>query len=653
MCAFHRGPNIVTDGLVFGYDADERSSRFYKGEPTTNLYSGPSSPALYFTNAYNGNYGFGSNTNIQTNIDNSDQIIANLNVQKISRINSDVSQFDYIEWTGIISRGFTTTFQPNEVRTISFYYKGTFGTILNPYIGNSGTLLLYSDNAISGNNTTDIRIPVTTNEWQRVSFRVYNSSSISTSVFGYGWMVLHQNQFTSILSNTEYWKFTGIQVELKSHPTQFTTGTRLSTQSLIDLKRTNTIDLSNVSFDWKGSPYFYTGGNEILLSTSLINNLNTSNLTVEAWVKHDSWGAADTGRSYIANWHIFDPTTPNQRGFILRTYSNSQYPSFWWCWGSSYDAITSSIPLTLGKYHHVLATYEKGVAVKIYVDGVLGSTSGNASNFLVYDTTNPTKIGHSGINNSRMGGEVKAVKLYNKALSSSEVLQNYNASKGRFEEENRLNEGLVLHLDVNNKNSYPGTGTTWYDLAGTNNGTLTNGPAFSTVGDGSIAFDGTNDIVLGSSVAFGTSGYTITGWVNVTSTTGYGRWFSGAIGTSFHNPDLAFLSTNLNILFIDATLNTGWVNTGVAITANTWTHLAYTFNSSGKVDVYKNGALIYSNIYTASTLSSTKNYAIGNRYDVNGEAILGKAGNTKIWNRVLIANEVSSLYNSEKSRYGL
>jgi hypothetical protein len=28
------GPNIIDDGLIFGYDADDKSSKFYKGEPT-------------------------------------------------------------------------------------------------------------------------------------------------------------------------------------------------------------------------------------------------------------------------------------------------------------------------------------------------------------------------------------------------------------------------------------------------------------------------------------------------------------------------------------------------------------------------------------------------------------------------------------------
>ena len=44
------------------------------------------------------------------------------------------------------------------------------------------------------------------------------------------------------------------------------------------------------------------------------------------------------------------------------------------------------------------------------------------------------------------------------------------------------NDGLVLCLDAANFKSYPGTGTTWTDLSGLgNNGTLTNGPTYSSV----------------------------------------------------------------------------------------------------------------------------------------------------------------------------
>ena len=57
-----------------------------------------------------------------------------------------------------------------------------------------------------------------------------------------------------------------------------------------------------------------------------------------------------------------------------------------------------------------------------------------------------------------------------------------------------VTDGLVLYLDAANRYSYPGSGTTWSDISrGGNNGTLVNGPTFSTDGGGSIITDGIDD----------------------------------------------------------------------------------------------------------------------------------------------------------------
>lgn len=64
-----------------------------------------------------------------------------------------------------------------------------------------------------------------------------------------------------------------------------------------------------------------------------------------------------------------------------------------------------------------------------------------------------------------------------------------------------VTDGLVLCLDAANVRSYPKSGTTWTDLKGSNDGTLVNGPAFTTANRGGIVSDGTNDrvaISLGS-----------------------------------------------------------------------------------------------------------------------------------------------------------
>ena len=58
-----------------------------------------------------------------------------------------------------------------------------------------------------------------------------------------------------------------------------------------------------------------------------------------------------------------------------------------------------------------------------------------------------------------------------------------------------VTDGLILSIDAANKKSYPGSGTTWTDLAGSNDGTLTNGPTFDSGDGGSIVFDGADDYI--------------------------------------------------------------------------------------------------------------------------------------------------------------
>jgi len=75
-----------------------------------------------------------------------------------------------------------------------------------------------------------------------------------------------------------------------------------------------------------------------------------------------------------------------------------------------------------------------------------------------------------------------------------------------------VTSGLVLHLDAANLKSYPGTGTTWYDRSGNlnggvvNNGTLYNGPSFSSTNMGSLVFNGTNSYVRVDSTILQDSG---------------------------------------------------------------------------------------------------------------------------------------------------
>ena len=58
-----------------------------------------------------------------------------------------------------------------------------------------------------------------------------------------------------------------------------------------------------------------------------------------------------------------------------------------------------------------------------------------------------------------------------------------------------VTDGLVLYLNAADANSYVSGSTTWYDLAGSNNGTLLNGVAYTGSNFGSLVFDGIDDYV--------------------------------------------------------------------------------------------------------------------------------------------------------------
>jgi hypothetical protein len=148
-------------------------------------------------------------------------------------------------------------------------------------------------------------------------------------------------------------------------------------------------------------------------------------------------------------------------------------------------------------WYNIVVSYSNfSKTQKIYINGELSASNQHTNSFVLADV----KYLRSG-NSQVLGGYTKGVvgqtHFYNRELSSSEVLQNYNATKGRFfTPENIVTNGLVLNIDPANSSSYSGVGNTIYDLSCFGNtGTLTNGPTFSALNGGSLDLDGSNDYV--------------------------------------------------------------------------------------------------------------------------------------------------------------
>jgi hypothetical protein len=395
------GPNISLDGLVFGYNTgypmvdNDNSSRFSKGEPTENLI-----------------YDMGG-----TVTSSYPEVVYRCTANETNVVDTSVPGGKYSRFTGIDGSSNNQLYS-----RFSSYSIDVRGDSVNysVYLKGSGTchLTIYDNQSGYGTSSTI----TLTNEWVRYNYtRTINASATSY------WVAVR-----GVLNTTDVY-IAGQQAMRGTHSTPYVEDNRSSTQSLIDLKETTDISTSNVSFDSNAQMTFDGTDDVIQLSTALVDNLSTSELTVEAIVYHTSWGSTSSSRPYIANWNTWDSTTPNQRGFILRTYSTEQFPRFWYCWGAGYTNVPSSTSMSLNQFHHVVGVYKKDSYAKIYLDGVeTGTTTSGTSNHLVYDDTTGTRIGYGTINTGRFVGELPIVKVYNKALSAQEVKQNFNAYRKRF-----------------------------------------------------------------------------------------------------------------------------------------------------------------------------------------------------------------------------
>jgi hypothetical protein len=210
-----------------------------------------------------------------------------------------------------------------------------------------------------------------------------------------------------------------------------------------------------------------------------------------------------------------------------------------------------------------------------------------------------------------------------------------------------VTSGLVLALDAADRNSYPGSGTTWIDLSGNNNGgTLTNGPTFS---NNSIVFDGVDDrITCTNNASVQITVGTIGAWINANSN-----------NTNFRGIITKQSAWGL-FLFNNVLVTYDWGNnvtrtTGTNIGNNTWNYVAMSFTETN-LATPSNNAIIYLNGNpTLTTTVKNSNQAVTVQIgDGNANQYFsGRIPSAHIYNRVLSAQEILQNYNAQKSRFNL
>ena len=388
------------DALVFAYDTgDTRNS--YRGEPTVNVFNSNGEgfdPLDLYTWATSGNT---STWSRDTTIERSP--VGGIPLKETS------SGTDSYSGTYGSGKWNLSSASIGQTWTVTVYAKATAGTNLQLWLFEAD-----SNGAYGGITMQNFSA---TGNWQRlVVTRTLSDSDVAS---------VQARVATSTNGGVVWWD--GLQMEQNGHATPFTAGTRSDTQGLRDLTGSTSINLSNVSFDSNAQMAFDGSSDYISLPSTLTGSFNPNSFTVEAVVKYDSFGAINSSRPYVSNWNTWSPGS--QKGFILRTFGESEYASFWWCDGVNYSSVTATTQMTTGQYYHITATYSPSVVV-IYINGTLEGTSTALLSGIVFEST--TRIGFGTINTGYFDGEIPVVKMYNRALPAAEVKNNYNNYKGRF-----------------------------------------------------------------------------------------------------------------------------------------------------------------------------------------------------------------------------
>jgi hypothetical protein len=224
-------------------------------------------------------------------------------------------------------------------------------------------------------------------------------------------------------------------------------------------------------------------------------------------------------------------------------------------------------------------------------------------------------------------------------------------------------DGLILFLDAANSKSYPESGTIWNDLSGNNNtGTLTNGPTFSSANKGSIVFDGVDDRVSRITNINTGQNFTVNAWIYPTLLGTTRR----AVAASSYNysPQNGWLictaggSINNTFFFSIGSDNAYQVAAANTLSLNQWVYIsAVCQNGGGSIKLYNNGIETSYAITGLSTNTLTythPEFNVGFRDSAGTtDPYTGNISIVQIYNRALIAQEITQNFNATKGRFGL
>lgn len=377
--SIYSGPEIISGNLMLYYDI-KNTDRSWKGKPTTNIIS------------------------------NADTMTGWINYYRTVASSTFTTEFGTTgyrfirqpSWNGI---------QRNFVLPATGTY--TFSARIK-YLGGSA-----SNNGASvyvsgwgGNDVANYIDKTKIGVWQDINITV-NCTNTNINVY-----LISFGGTDNGTGNPDYssWEVTMPQIEAGSSATPFVNGTRSDTQAILDMTGRNTITANSLTY-FTNNVFSFDGTNNFITAGPDTNIISGNQISVEAWVRTNVNGVYKkifTNGSAVGVYLSLGPA-PNNIYFGVVTSGTSAFT------GSATSLSTTS-------YSHLVGTYN-GSAVSLYLNGTLLSSTAASGTISTGATTYISGYPSGG---ERWDGAIDAIKVYNRALSASEVTQNFVAMRGRY-----------------------------------------------------------------------------------------------------------------------------------------------------------------------------------------------------------------------------
>jgi hypothetical protein len=210
---------------------------------------------------------------------------------------------------------------------------------------------------------------------------------------------------------------TGLQYEYKAAPTKFTVGTRSNTQGLLDLTGGSTIDLTNAGYNASSEITFNGSSNYITTPTINLGNA----FTVSAWFN----SSAVSGDSTIVG------TDANGCDNWLGVYNGYLYGFVTQSTDINNFTFSGATALSNNQWYHGTIVVNGNTAT-LYLNGKQDYTTTTA--FTIGAWNGVFSIGRRcpAVAQRFFNGKIETVSMYNRALSASEILKNFNSQRSRY-----------------------------------------------------------------------------------------------------------------------------------------------------------------------------------------------------------------------------